>query len=64
MLTLANTYTASSTLANAAQPILERMSATYGESFSVATLDGDQIVYIAVSYTHLACAGLCPTGSW
>ena len=35
------------TLANAAQPILERMSAHYGESFSVATLDGDQIVYIA-----------------
>ncbi|MDE1155187.1 MAG: IclR family transcriptional regulator C-terminal domain-containing protein [Acidobacteriaceae bacterium] len=47
MLTLANTYTASSTLANAAQPILERMSAAYGESFSVATLDGDDIVYIA-----------------
>ena len=47
MLTLANTYTASSTLANAAQPILERMSAAYGESFSVATLDGDSIVYIA-----------------
>src|SRR6202012_1240148 len=49
MLTLANTYTASSTLANAAQPILERMSAAYGESFSVATLDGDDIVYIARS---------------
>jgi IclR family pca regulon transcriptional regulator len=47
MLTLANTYTASNTLANAAQPILERMSSAYGESFSVATLDGDQIVYIA-----------------
>jgi IclR family pca regulon transcriptional regulator len=47
MLTLANTYTASSTLANAAQPILERMSAQYGESFSVATLDGEEIVYIA-----------------
>ena len=47
MLSLANTYTASSTLANAAQPILERMSAAYGESFSVATLDGEQIVYIA-----------------
>src|ERR1700753_4417656 len=30
-LTLANTYTASSTLANAAQPILERMSAQLGE---------------------------------
>src|ERR1700744_6192080 len=47
MLTLANTYTASSTLANAAQPILERMSAQLGESFSVATLDGEEIVYIA-----------------
>lgn len=47
MLTLANTYTASSTLATAAQPILERMSASMGESFSVATLDGDDIVYIA-----------------
>jgi len=47
MLSLANTYTASSTLANAAQPILERMSALLGESFSVATLDGDDIVYIA-----------------
>ncbi|MBB5064489.1 IclR family transcriptional regulator C-terminal domain-containing protein [Granulicella mallensis] len=47
MLTLANTYTASSTLANAAQPILERMSSTLHESFSVATLDGDDIVYIA-----------------
>lgn len=47
MLTLANTYTASSTLANAAQPILERMSTQLGESFSVATLDGENIVYIA-----------------
>ncbi len=49
MLTLANTYTASSTLANAAQPILERMSGVHHESFSVATLDGDDIVYIARS---------------
>jgi IclR family transcriptional regulator, pca regulon regulatory protein len=47
MLTLANTYTATSTLASAAQPILERMSAALGESFSVATLDGEDIVYIA-----------------
>jgi IclR family pca regulon transcriptional regulator len=30
-----------------AQPILERMSAAFHESFSVATLDGDDIVYIA-----------------
>src|ERR1700750_358720 len=38
MLTLANTYTASNTLANAAQPLLARMSSQLGESFSVATL--------------------------
>jgi IclR family transcriptional regulator, pca regulon regulatory protein len=47
MLTLSHTYTASSTLSSAAQPILERMSAALRESFSVATLDGDDIVYIA-----------------
>ncbi len=47
MLSLSHTYTASSTLSTAAQPILERMSQTFRESFSVATLDGDEIVYIA-----------------
>jgi IclR family pca regulon transcriptional regulator len=47
MLTLSNTYTASSSLSTAAQPILERMSAQLRESFSVATLDGDDIVYVA-----------------
>jgi IclR family pca regulon transcriptional regulator len=47
MLSLSHTYTTSSTLAQAAQPILERMSSLYRESFSVATLDGDEIVYIA-----------------
>jgi IclR family pca regulon transcriptional regulator len=47
MLTLSHTYTASNTLSSAAQPILERMSAALGESFSVATLDGEDIVYIA-----------------
>jgi IclR family pca regulon transcriptional regulator len=47
MLSLSHTYTTSSTLSQAAQPILERMSQTYRESFSVATLDGDEIVYIA-----------------
>jgi len=47
MLTLSNTYSASSSLATAAQPILERMSAAHRESFSVATLDGEDIVYIA-----------------
>jgi len=49
MLSLSHTFTASNTLATAAQPVLERMSATYHESFSVATLDGDDIVYIARS---------------
>jgi IclR family pca regulon transcriptional regulator len=47
MLTLSHTYTTSSSLSQAAQPILERISATYRESFSVATLDGHEIVYIA-----------------
>jgi IclR family pca regulon transcriptional regulator len=47
MLSLSHTYTTSSTLSTAAQPILERMSSTFRESFSVATLDGDDIVYIA-----------------
>lgn len=47
MLTLSHTYTASNTLSSAAQPILERLSAAHRESFSVATLDGDDIVYIA-----------------
>jgi len=49
MLTLSHTFTTSNTLATAAQPVLERMSATYRESFSVATLDGQDIVYIARS---------------
>ncbi len=47
MLSLSHTYTTSSTLSTAAQPILERMSQTFRESFSVATLDGNEIVYIA-----------------
>ena len=47
LLTLSQTYTASNSLSTAAQPILERMSATLRESFSVATLDGHDIVYIA-----------------
>ena len=49
MLTLSHTFTTSNTLATAAQPVLERMSATFRESFSVATLDGEDIVYIARS---------------
>jgi IclR family pca regulon transcriptional regulator len=49
MLMLSNTYSASNSLSVAAQPILERMSAVLHESFSVATLDGDDIVYIARS---------------
>ena len=47
MLTLSNTYSSSNPLSTAAQPILERMSAAYRESFSVGTLDGDDILYVA-----------------
>jgi len=49
MMQLSNTYAASNPLSKAAQPILERMSASLRESFSVATLDGEDIVYIARS---------------
>ncbi len=52
MLTLSHTYTVSNTLASAAQPILERLSEKLHESFSVATLDGDEIVYIARTQVH------------
>lgn len=47
MLTLSHTFSTSNTLSSAAQPVLERMSAAFRESFSLATLDGDDIVYIA-----------------
>jgi IclR family transcriptional regulator, pca regulon regulatory protein len=47
MLSLSHTYATSNTLSSAAQPILERMSAALRESFSVATLDGEDIVYVA-----------------
>jgi IclR family pca regulon transcriptional regulator len=49
MLTLSNSYSSSNSLSTAAQPILERMSAVLRESFSVATLDGEDIVYVARS---------------
>ncbi len=52
MLTLSHAYTVSNTLSSAAQPILERMSHKLQESFSVATLDGDEIVYIARTTVH------------
>lgn len=52
MLTLSHTYTASNTLSSSAQPILERMSAQLRESFSVATLDGEDIVYVARSVVN------------
>src|SRR5208283_3534156 len=49
MLALSNCYSTSNSLSAAAQPVLERLSAALHESFSVATLDGDEIVYIARS---------------
>ncbi len=52
MLSLSHTYTVSNTLSSAAQPILERLSQKLDESFSVATLDGDDIVYIARTQVH------------
>ncbi len=49
MLALSNSYSTTNSLTLAAQPVLERLSAALHESFSVATLDGDEIVYVARS---------------
>ena len=47
ILTLGQAYVSSAAVARVAQPILERLSDELHESFSVAVLDGDEIVYIA-----------------
>jgi IclR family pca regulon transcriptional regulator len=47
VLTLSHAYASSSRLPVAAQPVLERLSAAVHESCSVATLDGDELLYVA-----------------
>lgn len=47
VLTLSHAYTSSSRLPGAAQPILEKLSSVLHESCSVATLDGDEVCYVA-----------------
>ena len=47
ILTLGNSYISSMPLATAAQPVLQHVSRLLHESCSIATLDGDDIVYIA-----------------
>jgi IclR family pca regulon transcriptional regulator len=47
VLTLGYAYVGSTPLATMAQPVLERVSEEVNESCSLATLDGDDIVYIA-----------------
>jgi IclR family pca regulon transcriptional regulator len=47
VLTLSHAYTSSSRLPGAAQPLLERLSGVVQESCSVATLDGDELLYVA-----------------
>lgn len=49
VLSLGHSYIYSMPLANAAQPILERVSSLLHESCSIAVLDGDDIVYVARS---------------
>jgi IclR family pca regulon transcriptional regulator len=52
ILTLGQAYLSSTTIARAAQPILERVSDKLHESSSVAVLDGDDVVYIARAATR------------
>jgi IclR family pca regulon transcriptional regulator len=47
ILALGHSYISSMPLATAAQPVLEHISHLFHESCSIATLDGDDIVYIA-----------------
>jgi IclR family pca regulon transcriptional regulator len=47
VLKLGLSYLSSTSVITAAQPVLERISASLGESASMSMLDGDQIVYVA-----------------
>ncbi|MBY5257594.1 helix-turn-helix domain-containing protein [Citrobacter amalonaticus] len=47
ILALGHTYLASTPLARATQPVLKHLSEMLNESCSIATLDGDDILYIA-----------------
>jgi IclR family pca regulon transcriptional regulator len=52
VLTLAGGYLRAMPLARLAQPVLDRISHQLGESCSLATLDGDQIIYVARAETR------------
>ncbi len=49
ILSLGHAYLSSSTLATAAQPLLDRVSEVLDESSSIAILEGDEILYVARS---------------
>lgn len=51
ILALGHAYLASTPLAKSTQPVLKHLSQTLNESCSIATLDGDDILYIARSFT-------------
>jgi len=51
ILGLSHAYLSSTTLASAAQPLLDRVSAALHESSSIALLEGDEILYLARSST-------------
>ncbi len=52
VLTLAGGYLRTMPLPRRAQPVLDRISQQLGESCSLATLDGDQIIYVARAETR------------
>lgn len=53
VLTLGHAYLSSTPMALTAQPILDRLSEQLHEACSVATLEGDEVLYIARSATPL-----------
>ena len=52
ILSLGHAYLSSTSLSNAAQPLLDRLSDVLHESSSIALLEGDEILYVARSSTN------------
>jgi IclR family transcriptional regulator, pca regulon regulatory protein len=62
VLRLAGIYLSSARLPRAVQPTLERLAADTGQAFSVAVLDGEQIVIVARSGEHRNKSAVMPSG--
>jgi IclR family transcriptional regulator, pca regulon regulatory protein len=62
VLRLAGIYLSSARLPRAVQPTLDRLASDTGQAFSVAVLDGEQIVIVARSGEHRSKSAVMPSG--